>query len=330
MNRALSISASVAIVVAASCGDPADPAKDVASVQITATSTNPRVGQTTTLGATPVNSGGVAVQGVSCTMTSSNPGVLAVAAGSAGWTGTGVSAGSAVVTAACGAVSNTLAITVRPPEVTLTINKAGTGTGSVFVSPSGTTFDAGTSVTLTATPAAGSIFTGWGGACGGNASTCLLTLNASQTVTATFDLAPETFTGTVPSTQMGSASENGCNFTVTQSGALSAKITSDNGALTGTASGTSTSVVTASGTNCTGQTLTVDVSGNVSGTTTGVSITATTPSGGRGFTFVGTRSGNTITGTLTLKISLIITTSTGSQSTYPFEKTIPNYTFTKQ
>jgi hypothetical protein len=40
--------------------------------------------------------------------------------------------------------------------------------------------------------------------------------------------------------------------------------------------------------------------------------------------------GNTITGTLTLKASLTITNSNGSQNTYPFQKTIPNYTFTKQ
>jgi hypothetical protein len=331
MNRALSMTAAVAILAVTACGDPTDPAKDVASVQITATSTNPRVGQTTTLGATPVNSGGVAVQGVTCTMTSSNPGVLAVAAGSAGWTGTGVSAGSAVVTAACGAVSNTLAITVRPPEVTLTINKGGTGTGSVFVNPSGTTFDAGTSVTLTATPAAGSTFTAWGGACSGNSSTCLLTLNTNQTVTATFDLAPETFTGSIPSTQMGSATEATCLFTEFQSGTLSAKITSTNGTVTGTSSGTSLITVTASGSPCTGSSSSAEMAGTVTGTATSMTISATSTGGTRNFTFVGARSGNTLTGTLTIRCNLITTNgTTGVQTTYPFEKTIANYTLTKQ
>lgn len=330
MHRALSLSAAMAVVVA-SCGDPTDPAKDVASVQITATSTNPRVGQITTLGATPVNSGGVAVQGVACTMTSSNSGVLAVAAGTAGWTGTGVSAGNAVVTATCGPATSTLAITVRPPEVTLTVNKSGTGTGSVFVNPPGTTFDAGTSVTITATPGAGSTFTGWGGACSGNATTCTLTLTTNQVVTATFDLAPETFTGaSIPSTQMGSASGDICTFTLFQSGTFSARITSSNGALGGSATGTSTVTLTASGSSCTVVPSTVDVSGSVSGTDASVTITALTPSGARGFSFVGTRVGNTITGTLTLKASLTITNSNGSQNTSPFQKTIPNYTFTKQ
>lgn len=53
----------------------------------------------------------------------------------------------------------------------LTVSKGGTGGGSVTSAPAGvdcgstcsTTFDAGTAVTLTATAATGSSFTGWGG-----------------------------------------------------------------------------------------------------------------------------------------------------------------------
>ena len=61
-----------------------------------------------------------------------------------------------------------------------------TGKGTVTTSPTGTTFAAGTSVTLTATPAAGSPWIGWGGACSGVATTCKLTMNANQSAVANF------------------------------------------------------------------------------------------------------------------------------------------------
>src|SRR6185369_15940632 len=49
-------------------------------------------------------------------------------------------------------------------------------------------FGDGTNVTLTAAPAAGSIFTGWLGACTGTAD-CLLAINGAKSVSATFALA---------------------------------------------------------------------------------------------------------------------------------------------
>jgi len=51
-------------------------------------------------------------------------------------------------------------------------------------------YDTGTSVTLTATPASGSTFSGWGGACAGQNNPCRATTNADSTVTATFQLLP--------------------------------------------------------------------------------------------------------------------------------------------
>jgi V8-like Glu-specific endopeptidase len=74
---------------------------------------------------------------------------------------------------------------------TLTVTSSGSGT--VTSSPAGidcgatcsATFTTGTSVTLTATPAAGFAFAGWSGACGGTGA-CVVPMNAAATVNATF------------------------------------------------------------------------------------------------------------------------------------------------
>jgi hypothetical protein len=49
-----------------------------------------------------------------------------------------------------------------------------------------TSYDAGTTVTLTATPDAGATFAGWGGACTGTASSCSVTMEVAKSVTARF------------------------------------------------------------------------------------------------------------------------------------------------
>ena len=170
-----------------------NPAENVASVQIIATPTNPRVGETAILGATPLNTGGVAVLGVACVMVSDSPAILLVTPDGGGWRGVGVTVGTAVVTATCAARANVVTITVRPAQVTLTINKLGAGNGSVFINPPGGTYDMGTTVVITATALTGSTFAGWGGACtAGAAATCSLTLNSSQTTTAMFVLGDPT------------------------------------------------------------------------------------------------------------------------------------------
>jgi hypothetical protein len=94
------------------------------------------------------------------------------------------------------------------PTRTLTITKSGSGTGVVTGSGgSSFTCDAssnpcsigaitgGTSITLTATPAVGSTFTGWSGACSGTNATCTpnpLVMDADKGVTATFSAQPPT------------------------------------------------------------------------------------------------------------------------------------------
>jgi len=78
---------------------------------------------------------------------------------------------------------------------TVTVSESGTGTGTVISSPAGIScpgtcsagFGPGTSVTLTATPPAGGVFTGWSGPCHGMASnTCTFTVNSDTSVGASF------------------------------------------------------------------------------------------------------------------------------------------------
>jgi hypothetical protein len=87
-----------------------------------------------------------------------------------------------------------LLLSVFSPAVTVT--RAGTGSGTVISTPAGINCGntcaasfAATSVTLTATPAAGSAFAGWSGACTGTTPTCTLTPGGgtSNSVTATFN-----------------------------------------------------------------------------------------------------------------------------------------------
>ncbi|MGI9187052.1 MAG: InlB B-repeat-containing protein, partial [Gaiellales bacterium] len=82
----------------------------------------------------------------------------------------------------------------------LTVANAGTGTGTITSSPHridcGTTctalFRNGSSVTLTATAAAGSTFEGWSGSCTGTSTTCTLSIIDGLNATATFTKAAET------------------------------------------------------------------------------------------------------------------------------------------
>jgi hypothetical protein len=109
----------------------------------------------------------------------------------AGWSGAGCSGtGTCVVTmSAAASVQATF-----NAAVTLTVAKAGNGTGTVTSDVGGINcgstcavgYPNGTVVTLTAAPGTGQNFTGWsGGGCSGT-GTCVVTLTAATTVTATF------------------------------------------------------------------------------------------------------------------------------------------------
>ncbi|MFL5311241.1 MAG: InlB B-repeat-containing protein [Myxococcales bacterium] len=88
----------------------------------------------------------------------------------------------------------------------LTVSKAGTGTGTVTSSPAGiacggtcsASYAAGTVVTLTEVPDAGSTFAGWSGDCTGTQSTCTLTMSAARSATATFQGTGGGGTGIIP------------------------------------------------------------------------------------------------------------------------------------
>ena len=76
----------------------------------------------------------------------------------------------------------------------LTTSTTGNGSGTITLSPTGGTYNYGTLVTVTANPATGSTFTGFGGDCSG--TTCTVRMTQARSVTAGFDLVPETLTVT--------------------------------------------------------------------------------------------------------------------------------------
>ena len=104
--------------------------------------------------------------------------------------------GAALPAARVKAHYDTATGTTAPPTYTLSVSRTGTGTGTVTSSPAGIScgttctaeYGAATQVTLTAAAASGSTFAGWGGRCSGT-STCVVTMDAAASVTATFNAA---------------------------------------------------------------------------------------------------------------------------------------------
>ena len=107
--------------------------------------------------------------------------------------------------------------TCRLEPFALAVTRVGSGGGAVASAPTGINcgtdcaeiFLANTSVTLTATATANSTFNGWSGACAGVTPTCMLTMNASKNVTATFELN----TLSITKTGGGTGSVSGPNIT---------------------------------------------------------------------------------------------------------------------
>jgi hypothetical protein len=133
------------------------------------------------------------------------------------WSGCDSAAGTSCTITMNAAKSVTATFTLK--VFTLTVTKMNTGgNGPVTSAPAGIncgtdcsqTFNINTEVTLTASPNNSSIFTGWSGACTGTGRTCIVTMDASKTVTASYTAKPVltvtkmgTGSGTVTSTPAG-------------------------------------------------------------------------------------------------------------------------------
>jgi hypothetical protein len=109
-----------------------------------------------------------------------------------GWSGSGCSGtGTCVVTMdAAKSVTATFILNTY----TLNVSKSGTGSGTVTSSPAGIdcgldcseSYNYNTVVTLSAAAVAGSTFTGWSGSGCSGTGTCVVTMDAAKSVTATF------------------------------------------------------------------------------------------------------------------------------------------------
>jgi hypothetical protein len=201
--------------------------------------------------------------------------VVLTAAATAGSTFTGWSGGGCSGTATTCTVTMTATTTVTANftlnTYTLAVTKAGAGTGTVTSSPAGINCGAdcnelyghGTSVTLTAAPAAGSSFGGWSGVSGcGAATTCTVSMTAAATATATFNQIFYTFTvtksgagtGTITSSPAGVNCGTVCTVNVAHGTTLVLTATADANSAPGgwsgsgcAGTGTCTVTVTAAG-----------------------------------------------------------------------------------
>jgi hypothetical protein len=305
---------------------------NVAAVQLQSTNTNPHVGETAHVGATPVDAGGVAVQGVGCAFVSSNPGFATVDVTNG--TVTALSPGVTTITATCGGKTASVDITVRPNEVTLTVQKQGNGGGGVFASPAGSpTYVPGTSVAVTATANPGSAFTAWGGACDGVASSsaCNLVMNSDMTVTATFELS-ETFLSGTWNASLGTVTDGiGCQYSVSASGVLTlAVVERSNGTAAGTASTTAhigiVNTFAPAFTTCTALPFDTSGAGNITGNDANLAASLASSGGNFTMTFTGTRSGTTINGSAAVHQTL----RDGNGVGYPTSGSTGTFASTKQ
>jgi hypothetical protein len=299
------------------CGGPGSAA--VAAVQLQTTNVSPRVGETMHVGATPVDANGRTVTGVACQFASSNPAVAAV--DSASGAVSAISPGLATITASCAGKQSSVDITVRPNEVTLTIQKAGDGDGAVFANPPGTpSYEPGTSVEITANANPDSIFVGWGGACAGVAADapCELVLDNDTTVVATFAL-PETFVSSTWNASLGGVTDSiGCQYAVSASGVLTfALVENSDGSVTGTASTNAhidiVNTYTPPYDTCTALPFDIAAMGPISGNDGQLGANLSSSGGSFTMTFAGARNGATIHGSATVDETL----RDGSGTPYP-------------
>ena len=91
-------------------------------------------------------------------------------------------------------ITQNRSLTATSRSNTYTLNVAVTGSGSVAKSPDQATYNHGTTVTLTATPATGYAFFGWTGDVTGTTNPATVSMTANRNVTAIFVAATLPFT----------------------------------------------------------------------------------------------------------------------------------------
>ena len=102
------------------------------------------------------------------------------------WSGTSIQAASRYHLVVVHSSNNTGQGVVTVDRARLHPYQANSGPADCSNGVCGATYPAGTRVTLTATPAAGSTFTGWGGECAGTSPTCVISMSRSRDVMAHF------------------------------------------------------------------------------------------------------------------------------------------------
>jgi hypothetical protein len=148
-----------------------------------------------------------------------------------------------------------------PSSYNLFVDEVGTGNGTVTSTGPGIScptdctqsYTGGTSVTLTASAAAGSTFAGWTGCDSTSGNTCTVSMNQNRTVTATFNASPPTLTvsksGTGSGTVTGTGIDCGTDCTETYTSGTSVTLTAS--ASPGSTFGSWTGCNSASGNTCT-------------------------------------------------------------------------------
>jgi polygalacturonase len=288
-----------------------------------------------TIAANP--SGGTYASGTVVTLTATPLGGWVFA----GWSGdlSGATNPSNITMTANKSVTATFTQTTQ--NYTLTTNVVGSGT--ITLNPSGGTYASGTVVTVTATPNSGYTFSGWSGALSGTTNPANITMNANQSVTATFTQTTQNYTlttsvvgsGTITLNPSGGTYVSGTVVTVTATPNSGYTFTGWSGALSGTTNPTTVTMtanksVTATFTqNVTNYTLTTNVvgSGTITLNPTGgtyasgtvVTVTATPNSGYTFSGWSGALSGSTSPATVTMDANKSVTaTFTSSSDTTPY------------
>ena len=198
---------------------------------------------TYTLATAVVGSGSIArspnqatyVTGTSVTLTATSAAGFAFS----GWSGDATSTTNPLSVSMTANKSITATFTALP-QFTLAITLVGNGT--VSKNPNQATYASGSTVSLTAAPAAGYVFGGWSGDATGTTNPLSVSMTANKAITATFNVAPVTYTltlnkvgsGTVAKTPSQTTYASGATVTATATPAAGFQFTGWSGAATGT------------------------------------------------------------------------------------------------